>query len=337
MKVKVTTTVIYICAATSIAWLLLSLPQDNRPPLSAVVASVITLTVASGCIFLKPRFSYCLGLASSIVALHWLWQIEFRYFPALNSWIAFNLPDGNPIFFTDIFLAKLRILFAVTVVASTTCSLIRLLPARWVMRKHPLRERTWPAFAVCFLIIVSWYVVSASPYRIPLIVDRVQPELTILHVEKRGIQFHETTITPYRDRKFYVKRNDRRLFQYRFAIRNETDVMPETMAAHVYMMANSAQLRDLRTAPAIALRNKNAEGWYVLIGDKVLAFTTEYGTKPPKEVVDLFHDLESVAKAEKERRTVNDICMGFCYDPLAGLGLDTMRDRCEDRNGIRCK
>lgn len=102
-------------------------------------------------------------------------------------------------------------------------------------------------------------------------------------------------------------------------------------------LAQSAQLRDMRTAPAVALRNKNAEGWYVLIGRRVLAFTTEYETQPPREIVDLFHELESVAPPEKELRTVNDICMGSCYDPLAGLGLENMNDRCSERNGTRCK
>jgi hypothetical protein len=71
---------------------------------------------------------------------------------------------------------------------------------------------------------------------------------------------------------------------------------------------------------------------------KVLAFTSEYGTEAPKEVVELFRELESAAPAEKETtRTVNDICMGFCYDPLAGLGLENMNDRCGGRYGTYCK
>jgi hypothetical protein len=337
VKAKITTTTIFLCSAISIAWLLLSFQSSNRPISVAVAASALALVVASVAVFLRPRFSYCLGAVSGLVALHWFSRMEFGYFPALNSWIAFNLPDDNPHFFLDIYLAKLKILFVVTVVASTACSVIRLLPASWVQRKLPIRERTWPALAVCFLVIASWYGVSASPYRIPLIVDGVWPELTVLHVEKRGVQFHETAISTFRDGQLYLQRNDRRLFQYRFTIRGGSGVLPETITARVRMLAQSAQLRDLRTAPAIALRNKNAEGWYVRTGHSVLAFTTEYGTEPPKEVVDLFHNLESVAPAEKELGTVNDICMGFCYDPLAGLGLVNMNDRCGEKNGTRCK
>lgn len=271
------------------------------------------------------------------MGLYWFSRIEFYYFPALNSWITFNLPSDNPQFFSEVFIAKLKILFVVTVVTSTAYCMTRLLPASWVLRKVPVRERTWPALAVCFLVIASWYGVSASPYRIPLIVDGAGAELNVLHVEKEGIQFHETAISASRDGRIYIQRNDRRLFQYRFVARDGVGMLPKAIAARVRMLAQSAQLRELRTAPAVILRNKNAEGWYVRTGHRVLAFTTEYETQPPKEVVDLFHELESFAPATNELRTVNDICLGFCYDPLAGLGLENLNDRCAERNGTRCK
>jgi hypothetical protein len=213
----------------------------------------------------------------------------------------------------------------------------RLLPAKWTLRKVPVRERTWPAVVVCFLVITSWYSISASPYRIPLIADGAPPELIVLHVEKDGIQFHETAVGASRDGRIYVQRNDRRLFQYRFLASESVGMMPETITARVHTLAQSAQLRELRTAPAVALRSKNAEGWYVRTGHKVLAFTSEYGTLPPREVVDLFRDLESAAVPGKELRTVNDVCLGFCYDPLAGLGLDNLNDRCAERDGTRCE
>jgi hypothetical protein len=142
------------------------------------------------------------------VALYWFSRIEFQQFPALNSWIAFNFPDGYPHSFPDVFLAKLKILFAATVVVSTACCATRLLPPGWLLRGLPIRERTWPAFAVCFLAIATWYAASASPYRVPLIVDGIWPELTVLHVEKRGIQFHETTISVVQDGKLYGQRNE---------------------------------------------------------------------------------------------------------------------------------
>jgi hypothetical protein len=170
-----------------------------------------------------------------------------------------------------------------------------------------------------------------------LIVDSVPPELAVLHVEKKGIQFHETAISTYTDGRLFVERNNRRLFQYGFAVGDGIGILPETITARVQALTRSTELRDLHTAPAVALRSKNAEGWYIRTERGVLAFTTEYGTEPPREVVDLFHDLESIAPAEKELRTINDVCIGFCYDPLAGLGLDNLNDRCLERNGTRCK
>jgi hypothetical protein len=277
-------------------------------------------------------------MLSGLVALHWFWGIEFSYFPALNSWIVFNLPPDNPYFVPDIYVAKLKILFAVSVVVATACSIIRLLPANWMLRQAPVRERTWPALAVCILIVISWYVISVSPYRIPLIADGAPPEIALLHVEKRGSQFHETAVTTYRDRKLFVERNNRRLFQYRFAIRRASGMLPDEIASKVQSLAQSKQLLDMHTPPAIVLRSKNAEGWYVRIGRaRVLAFTTEYGTMPPLEVVDLFHDVEAVLTDEEHAETISDVCMGFCYDPLAGLGIINMNDRCREHNGTRCR
>jgi hypothetical protein len=337
MRAKIATALIFLCSALVIGWLFLSLQPGDRPAPVAAIGSAVAFVIASEGVFLRPRFSYWLGMVSGLVSLYWFSRIEFYYFPALNSWITFNLPSDNPQFFSDVFLAKLKILFVVTVVTSAACCVTRLLPASWVLRKVPVRERTWPALAVCFVIITSWYGISASPYRIPLIVDGAPAELIVLHVEKKGIEFHETAISASRDGRIYVQRNDRRLFQYQFVVREGMGLLPEAITARVLVLAHSAQLRELRTPLAVALRNRNAEGWYIRTGYKVLAFTTEYGIQPPREVVDLFHELEASAPAENKLRTVNDICMGFCYDPLAGLGLENLNDRCAERNGTRCK
>jgi hypothetical protein len=333
MKAKITAAVLFACSTAIILWLVLSIPHDNRTPPLAVLACALGFLAASCVVFPFPRVGYVAGTISGIAALHWFSRIEFWDFPPLNSWILFNLPDGDP----NITIAKLRILFVVTIVTATACALMRLLPANWTVRAIPTRERTWPAFVVCLLVIVPWYCVSASPYRIPWIVDAVWPELAILHVEKNGIQLHETTITVYRDGRFYIRRNDRRLLQYRFAVRAANGVLPHAMTARVQLLAQSPQIRSLHTLPAAALRSRTAEGWYIRTEQGTLAFTTEYGTEPPKEVVDLFRDLEPVGPAENNLEMSKDVCLGFCYDPLAGLGLRYLNDRCKEQNGTRCK
>jgi hypothetical protein len=239
----------------------------------------------------------------------------------------FDLADSDPEFHLDIFQAKLKILLVITVVISTAVSVTRLLPARWTLRKRSLRERTWPSFAFCLLVLCPWYYLSVSPYRIPLLVKGSwEPELVILHVEKRGLTFHEHSVGVVRDSSFHVESNARKLFQYKFAVRRGSGVLPETSMAKIRIFAQLAQLGNLHTARAVPLRDWNAEGWYVRTGQNVLAFTTEYHTTPPREVIEMFHSLDSVAPRETESGNVSDACLGFCYDPLAGLWVVFMTD-----------
>ena len=291
MKAKIASTLIFLFAAACTAWLFVGFPRFYWPPTVFVAAGVLVLVLASAGVFLWPCLSYWLGMLSGLVTLAGFLEGDFGGF--VNSWIAFNLPEST----VNLLEAKARIIFVAAVVVSTACSVTRLLPSAWMLRRSPVRERTWPAFAVCLLVIALWFGGSASPYRIPLIVDAVGAELTLLHVEKRGIQFHETSIRVYRDGKFYLSRNDRRLFQYRFAERIDSGVLPEAVTTTAITMARSTQLKDLRTPPAMALRSHNAEGWYIRTSQTVLAFNTEYGTKPPKDVVDLFHLSPSIQQS----------------------------------------
>jgi hypothetical protein len=54
--------------------------------------------------------------------------------------------------------------------------------SKWI-----LSHSTWYKFRRSGQVVVaSWYGLSASPYRIPLIVDGVSPELTVLHLQKKS-------------------------------------------------------------------------------------------------------------------------------------------------------
>ena len=77
-----------------------------------------------------------------------------------------------------------------------------------------------------------------------------------------------------------------------------------------------------------AFRSWNAEGWYVVLKDsRLLAFTTEYGTAPPEEVTRLFSEFEKQPVAEQRPIAARDVCLGFCYDPIAGLGFSIVDQR----------
>jgi hypothetical protein len=347
-SLRATTGAIYFGAAlftvASIVWLFFRYPNADSPldfwsPITAVLlASPLVFLLAIVTVFSRPRLGYSLGLAAGLMALPWFARVELALFSVANSWIALNATSQQDKAY--IVLAELRILSVAFLVIAIAASALRLLSASWRFRQSPLRLRTWPAFAASFLVLVTWFSLAAKPYRIPLIADRVHPELGILHVEKQGMQFRETEISVYQDRRFWVSRNDRRLFQYEFDSRSTQGILSQSAHGHALDLTESPELLKLHTGPAKALRSWNAEGWYVVTEDgRVLAFTSEYGTSPPPEIVDVFHEIEKLPAAQESHWPMRDVCLGFCYDPLAGLGFMYANSHCStDADGsTRCR
>lgn len=339
MKWKITICTVYVLAAITSVCLLESFPTLYRSNQLALGAIACALLVASVLQFRWPRLSHGIGFLTALGASYWFYRIEFGYrFPGLNTWIAFNLPDGWPGSSQEILIAKLKIAFAITAVAATSLSATRLLPASWIVRKRPVRERLWPTLAVCISAALFWYVLSVSPYRIPLIVDAVTPRLTLLHIEKIGRQFHEKGIGVFQDGRVYSFSNDRRLFQYRFPVHAGSATLPPESTTRGAAFGLAEKLGNAHTATAVPLSSRKAEGWYVRTQSRhVFAFTTENGTPPPPELLTLFRALESAAPTTKRSGDGKDICFGFCYDPLAGLGIRYMNDRCIDQNRMHCE
>jgi hypothetical protein len=343
MKEKITCCIVYVCAAVCSSWLLLCLMKRFRSPFRytefTLIACASAFLVASVIAFRWPRISHLLGLVSGLGALYWFYGIEFGYsFPALNTWVTFNLPDGTPDFSNDILFAKLKIIFAISALAATAISATRLLPSNWMIRHRPVRNRLWPALAVSALTTLMWYAVSVSPYRIPLIVDGVSAKLMLLHVQKNGSQFHETDIGVFNDGRVYFSHNDRRLLQYRFPVRTGSAVLTYHNTVRQAASELTEELANVDIAPAVRLHSKNAEGWYVRTQNgRVFAFTSENRTSPPSKLVTLFSAPQAAVPATKESADEKDICFGFCYDPLAGLGIRYMNERCTERNGTHCK
>jgi hypothetical protein len=214
------------------------------------------------------------------------------------------------------------------IVVTTGCALLRLLPTRLSLWKAPLRWHTWPAFALGFLVLAVWYVRSVTPYSVPIIVDGVDPDFQILHVEKEGLHFHETEVAAFRQGRAWFSRQDRRLFQFRFKSRG-TEVAPRQTSPPWYertvAFAESPELWKLRTQPAKTLWSWDAEGWYVILNrsreSRILAFTSEYRTVPPHEVTDMFHEIERLPAFREHLFGVQDISLGFGYDPRAAMGF----------------
>jgi hypothetical protein len=307
--------------------------------LYAVVISPLVLIFAAGAVPHSPRVAFWAGLTGAFMVLPEFIRSEMSAytFAMANSWISFNLSDRHSEGY--FLLAKLKILASALLVVSIVISALRLLPEHWSLRGSPLGARTWPAFATSFMVIAIWYGFAVTPYRVPMIVDGFWPQLSVLHVEKHGLQFHETRVSVSRDGRFWVYRNNRRLFQYQF---QDTLEEGSGLSARAYQLASaiiqSSKSRGTDSWPK-PLRARDAEGWYVLAeGSGIRAYTSELGTVPPSEVVEMFHDVETQKTTQTWPSFSRDVCLGFCYDPPAGLGIVYVNSRCRtDRNGTRCE
>lgn len=321
---RMISTGIFVCAAASIAYTFLKVPP-SLDALSRVhragtvaLAGILFFLFASVLVWFKPRVGYSLGVFAGIAALPWFALTELSLGPAMSSWIALNgsedLFPGQAEFTT---LAEFRILSIVLIVVAIACSLLRFLPTRLLLWRRPLYQRTWPAFVVCALILTPWFIRSAIPYRIPIIADGVAPEFRIVHVEKRGLRFHETDASVFQDGKVYVLHNDRRLFQYRFQTQPSLGVMSQMLHERISAVVRSPELSQAHTSPARALHSWNAEIWYVVHGvSQPLAFTSEYQTAPPRNITDLFEEIQKVPSVQERPQAIRDICLGFCYSPV---------------------
>lgn len=296
----------------------------------AAYASPPILLCASILALLRRRFGYVLALAGALIVLPWFALTENLL--ECNSWTLVSyqdwmFPQKGSVFLISI---KLRILSTALIVTVTALSSLRLLPVRWSIGGMPLYRRTWPAFAIGFLLMAIWFVHSVTPYRVPGYSRHApEAEFRILHVVKRGMLFHETSVIAFRNRKIYITRADRSLFQYQFTRSTRViELASTTNYDEAIELANSAELSRVRTPMPTALRSWNAEGWYLIFKDsRLLAFTTEYGTIPPDQVRTLFDELDKSPASESIPVGVRDMCLGWCYDPIAALGFSTLEER----------
>jgi hypothetical protein len=249
----------------------------------------------------------------------------------------FNVPDKD-IGSYPVLHAELTILAIALIVVSSAIATLRLIPPHLRFRKLPLCDRIWPAFALSFMVLAFWFSQSVMPYRIPGALDSEHPILGILHVEKRGLQFHETSIGVFRNYSFYVSRNNRRLLQYRFQQESSWGQLPEPLMRRVQDMIQSPDFAKRDSTVIKPIRTWNADGWYLLVERSGFhPYTSEAGTTLPQEIVPLFQDLEAAPRFPVTQPARKDVCLGFCYDPLSGLGLLYSNHRCfNDGKGFHC-
>jgi len=302
------------------------------------------LAFASGAISYSPKIAHVTAIVS-VIGAPFLYR-ELRWDSGMgNVWVMFNQPDDRFAFYPP--SAVLGICSVALLTLTITTAALRLLPARWEIRKFPVSLRTWPGFAASFLVLALWFSQSVLPYRIPGAVDYSDwPILEILHVEKRGLQFHETCVKvwarlgrPRNPDSLSFSGNDRRLFQYRFEERGASAKLSEPLIRRIEtVIASSSQPRVVR-ATVKPIRDWNADNWYFIAeGSGLRSYTSANGFKPPQEIVDLFDDLEKLPRSSPSRSELRDVCLGFCYDPLSEMGYLFANHRCfNDGHGTVCR
>ncbi|MBZ5687748.1 MAG: hypothetical protein LAP86_22265 [Acidobacteriia bacterium] len=276
----------------------------------------------------KPRIGLVLAAIGSALAIFWVFGTETRDYR--NSWIALNASWNDPDVPGYIGYSLLRIVSSAVSLTTLIWAGTRLLPSSWQIGGRPANQRIWPAIAISLTSILAWFILFVSPYRQPIIVDAAVPDLGILHVQKDGLTFHETRVTIYHDSRFFVVRNNRKLFRYSFTERACEGLLDDRLREQLKTVMGLPELKRTQDKSPRALMSRAAEGWYTETGTyAITAFTTENGVSPPKELVELFRMLEiSPSEGSSRQYVVRDVCMGFCYDPKAGLGYTAENQRC---------
>ena len=281
----------------------------------------------------RPNIGHVVIGLGAALALLWIYMTESATFS--NSWIALN---ASEYFYNQLYVhySKLRIICVALLLITLLCSITRLFPSDWCFRNRAISERTWPAIVITALFMVCWFAKSVIPYRQPIIIDAMESEIKILHVTKDSLTFHETYIGIFGNGKYYIAKNNRELFHYSFQETTAEGVLTENLQAEARAIQTLPELKQISEKSPKALRALRAEGWYVdqhSRGTVVASFTTENSTLPPKQLVDFVQDIENAPlHGQVWHSTIRDVCLQFCYDPIAGLGYRAENQRC--RTGL---
>ncbi len=330
MRAKSIVAFVFLCAGASVAAVFFfdSALDHSLYGIGAEASPVIFLA-ASIAIFFRPRLGYWLGLAGGLIALPYFVGLKIGFYQSdlvslksWNSWLLLNC-FGTAVDCWVPVSIRFTLLVFVFVPISVACAVLRLLSARWTFSGSPVCQRLWPAFAVSLLGLAIWFVYSVSPYRLPMSHDGVVADLRILHVEKRGLRFHETCVfETFQYGHVMTSRVSRRWFQYEFHEQGGIAIASPILAERARALVLAANGWNLHTEPPKALWSWNAEGWYLVTPERRFSFTKG---EPPEDVKALFYELERAPVLGGT--SVRDACFGFCYDPPAALGLSSLSAR----------
>ncbi|MGC1106228.1 MAG: hypothetical protein WA876_06795 [Candidatus Acidiferrales bacterium] len=319
---KTVTVALYVCAGAACALLCspLMAKWGGSPPSrwhmwgepafwAAFVAPAAFLLGAILVIF-KRRLGWLAGLIAAGIALRFFLPWEMYDYRFVNSWVLFNEPGPA----RALIEPTVRLVAIILVIVAIIYSLLRLTPARWRIAGKPVCERSWLVFAVLLPILCAWYFTAVSPYRVPIYdLYGNRPLFRVVHVEKHGLHFHETSVIVARDGRFWLLQDERRLFQYSFEETGESgDVPAESMEAidaviHSGRYGNSGHSRN------VSPWTWNADRWFVYSElPPVWSFTNTDAKQVPQQIVDWFSKTQGQTKQDGHT-TSRDVCLGFCF------------------------
>ena len=297
------------------------------------------------CRSLRPAVAHSAALMG-IVSVPWLYRDLVRGNGLGETvWLIFNRPnDTYGMYVVYLPYAVLGICAVALIALALTTAFLRLLPSQWEFRKTRLAERTWPALAVSFIVLGAWFSHSVLPYRIPGTVDYSEyPVLQILHIEKRGLQFHERCFSvywrrPYLPASVSFSGSNRRLFQYRFQDYGSSLQLPKALGERVQAFVESSAHEKRQRDVVKPIWNWNADRWYFSNGSGLREYDAFNGSNPPQAVIDLFRELDGIPRYSETQSELRDVCLGFCYDPLSAMGWLYSNHRCfNDGHGDVCR
>jgi hypothetical protein len=140
-------------------------------------------------------------------------------------------------------------------------------------------------------------------------------KIYVIHAEKRGFNFRETSIAAWRDGKAYVTQEVRKPLRSQ-GITHRVVLSRETLR-HVLDLARSPKFKASQTERRKSPIQWNSDTWYISgHGRPCLIYSDIDKDEPPREIVDWFHEVESLPAVDaRESVASNDVCLGFCYDP----------------------
>lgn len=307
--------------------------------------SPIGFAFAGGALPYNRRIALASGL-TGLLAGPWLGETVIRDSGLGNVWLVFNVPNNRYGMSYPMLPVWSSILAVGLLVLAVTITATRFLPLRWKVRGAPVCERTWPSVFITLIVVAVWYSQSVMPYRMPGAVDYSDyPGFQILHVEKKGLRFHETCVTVgegemrYRGAKatFSVATDNRRLFAYSFTKTHTSGVLTSRIYDRIHAIGPAIGSPRERSDVINPVRDWSADNWYLNVQRDVKIYGTSNGSHPPQEIVDLFHDLQALPQSAEGSSELRDVCMGFCYDPLSAMGYLFANHRCfNDGHGLVC-